>query len=374
MKKSLFILATAALVLASCSNDKTVAINETINDGNEIVLRPEVRYPTRAFSEVTTTTMQTSGFYAVAYNHSDNSVYFGPELFNVYDGGSYRSATTHYWPATGNLDFIGYWPNVDAQFTHPTWNTFTLSPADDVSTHNDYVVAATIDQAKASSASGVPMHFKHLGSQIILKVYNSKGTTTGNLKATVTGWKIGYISKSGSYTFASSTATATAITAPTIADGSQKTSNVPNGYSQAVSSTVISGDSYDVVGEATQLGTPILIVPQTAVTFTSSSDYATGGYLPGAYLAVKMLIEDLSGNDLADATADETWAAWPITNNWVAGNKYTYTIDLSQGGYKEKGTAGEDVEPWLKGAEIFFSSVDVTEWVATAGTASDVTL
>ena len=367
MKKKLLILAVAGLALASCSNDEVVKDLST-SEANAISFRANMAGTTRAFSEVTTTTMQSNGFYAVAYKNSDNSVYFGPELFTNSEG-SYRSSTTHYW-SDANLDFIGYWPVLDAQFTHPTWNTFTLSPADDVSSHNDYVVAATINQAKAGSSTGVPMHFKHLGSQIILKVYNSKGTASGNLKATVTGWKIGYISKSGSYTFASSTATATAITAPTIADGSQKAENVPNGYSQAVTSKVISGDDYDTSGEATQLGTPILIVPQTATTFTSASTYAAGGYLPGAYIAVKMLIEDLSGNDLADATADETWAAWPITNSWTAGYKYTYTIDLSQGGYKEKKTADQVVDPWLNGSEIFFSSVDVTDWVPAAGSVS----
>ena len=366
MKKNLFILGIAALAFAACSNDEVVEVNQ----GEAISFRTAVSGSTRAFSEVTTSTMQGDGFYAEAYKTSDNSTYFAADLFNVFSDPSYRASTTYYWPSEGNLDFIAYWPNVDAQFTHPTWDTFTLSPADDVSTHNDYVVAAAINQTKAGSSTGVPLHFKHLGSQIILKVYNSKGSASGNLKVTVTGWKIGYLSKSGTYTFNSTTATATAITAPTIAANSQKTGNVPNAYSQTVSSTVISGDSYDTSGEATPLGTPVLIVPQTATTFTSTSDYATGGYLPGAYIAVKMLIEDLSGNDLADATAAETWAAWPITNSWVAGTKYTYTIDLSQGGYKEKGTAGEDVEPWLDGSEIFFSSVDVTPWVATDGTVS----
>ncbi len=360
MKKILFFAAIAAISLASCSHAEHIARQAT-SESNTISFRPLMNGVTRTFAEVTTSTMATSGFYAAAYNNSDNSPYFAPELFNVISSSEYRASTPHYWPTTGNLDFIGSYPNIDAQFTHPTWNTFTLSPADDVSTHNDYVVAATINQAKASSGSGVPMHFKHLGSQIILKVFNSKGNA--NMKATVSGWKVGFLSKSGTYTFASSTATATAITAPTIAEGSQKTGNVPNSYSQTVSSTVINGDSYDTSSEAVQVGTPIIVVPQTVTTFTSTSDYATEGYLPGAFIAVKLLIQDGSDHTLADATSDGIWAAWPIANSWVAGTRYTYTIDLSQGGYKEKGTVGEDVAPWLSGSEIFFSSVDVTPWV-----------
>lgn len=367
-KNNLLILAVAALGFAACSNDETTAVNEKLAESNAISFRANVGGQMRTYADVTTENL--SSFYAEAYKNSDNSSYFTKTTFTE-DGtsGNYYSTTKYYWPTTGNLDFIAFYPDVDTQFGHSAWNTFTLSPADDVSTHNDYVVAATIDQAKASSATGVPLHFKHLGAQIIVKVYNSQGTTAGNLKATVTGWRIGYLSKSGSYTFASSTATATAIAAPTIASGSQKTGNVPNAYSQTISSTVISGESYDTSGEAVQIGTPIIIVPQTVTSFNASSTYATDGYLPGAFIAVKLLIEDLSGNDIADATADGIWAAWPVTNSWVAGTKYTYTIDLSQGGYIEKDTAGEVVKPWLAGAEIFFSSVDVTPWVETAGTA-----
>lgn len=370
MKKKLLIFAVAGFALASCSSDETVASQAT-SEVNEISFRPLVAGQTRAYSDVTTDNL--SSFYAEAYNHSDNSSYFTKTTFTK-SSSNYVSATKYYWPSSGDLDFIAFYPDVDAQFTHSTWNTFTLSPADDVSTHNDYVVAATIEQTKAASTTGVPMHFKHLGAQIILKVYNSKGTASGNLKATVTGWKIGYISKSGSYTFASSTATATAITAPTIASGSQKAENVPNGYSQTVSSVEISGESYDTSGEATQLGTPVIIVPQTAELFNNASKYGPGGYLNGAYIAVEMLIEDLSGNDLANATSNDFWAAWPITNNWVAGTKYTYTIDLSQGGYVERDVAGNTVKPWLAGAEIFFSSVDVTPWAETSGSVNNTGL
>lgn len=365
MKKRItfFAFAAALAFCYSCSNDETVATNDNAAS-NEISFRGSVAGQTRTYADVTTANL--TSFFAEAYNSTGSSAYFPKTTFTKSES-NYVSETKYYWPTTGNLDFIAYNLDVDAQFTHASWNAFTLSPADDVSTHNDYVVAATIGQTKAGSATGVPLHFKHLGAQIILKVYNSKGTTSGNLKATVTGWKIGYISKSGSYTFATSTATETAITPPTIASGSQKTGNVPNGYSQTVTSIEISGESYDTSGEATQLGTPVIIVPQTATTFTSESDYATGGYLPGAYIAVCMLIEDLAGNDLADARTNEVWAAWPITNSWVAGTKYTYTIDLSQGGYKEKDTENEDVEPWLAGSEIYFSNVDVTPWVETAG-------
>ena len=366
-KNNLLILAVAALGFAACANDETTAVNEKLAESNAISFRANVGGNMRTYADVTTANL--TSFYAEAFNHSDNSAYFAKETFTK-DGDNYRSSTKHYWPSTGNLDFIAFYPDVDAQFTHPTWNTFTLSPADVVNTHNDYVVATTINQTKAGSSTGVPLKFKHLGAQIIVKVYNSKGTTAGNVKATVSGWRIGYVSKSGEYTLSTSTSTTIddPIPAPTIASGSQKDGDVPNSYSQAVSPTVINGEDYDTSGEAEQIGTPIIIVPQNVISFNASSDYATGGYLPGAFIAVKLLIQDQANHTLADATADGIWAAWPITNDWVAGNKYIYTIDLSQGGYKEKDTEGVDVKPWLDGAEIFFSNVAVTPWVETAGT------
>lgn len=370
MKTKILLLAVTALTFVACSSDETTAVNQ--NDVNAITFRPFVGGTTRTLTDVTTTSMQTSGFYAAAYNHSDNSVYFAADLFNQYtsSGDTYKATKTYYWPATGSLDFIAYYPNVGGQLTQSAWNRFTLSPADEVSTHNDYVVAASLEQSKPNTSSGVPLHFKHLGAQIILKVYNSKGTANGNMKVTVTGWKVGYLSKSGTYTFSTSTATATAITAPTIVENSQKTGNVPNSYSQTVTSTTYSGDSYDAQTEAVQVGVPIVVVPQTTSTFTSTSTYATGGYLPGTFIGVCLKIEDLASpaHTIADATSNGVWAVWPVTNTWVAGTKYTYTIDLSQGGYKEKDTEGETLKTWLSGAEIFFSSVDVTEWGSPTNT------
>ena len=73
-------------------------------------------------------------------------------------------------------------------------------------------------------------------------------------------------------------------------------------------------------------------------------------------------IADATGTKQISDTTYDVWAIWPITNNFGDGKKYTYTIDLSQGGYKEIGTASGTLEPWLAGSEIFFSSVTVTDW------------
>ena len=372
MKKYLLFFAAAAIGLASCSNDETVEVNKS---GNEITFRGFVGGQTRA-TATELSTIQSNGFYVGAWNNSDHSSYFADVLFTK-DGETtnFRSTNKYYWPATGNLDFVGYYPNIGGQLTHGAWDTFTLAPASDISTHNDYVIAATINQSKASSASGVPLAFKHLGSWIELKVYNSKGNTAGNLKATVTGWKLGYLYNGGVYTVTASTASGSALSSTgswSYSDYVQAnaTSHKPIEYSETVSTITLSNDgSHDTEGEKVDVGNAMIIVPQTTAKITGSSVYGTDNYLTGAFIGVKLSITDGSDHVLADATGDEMWAIWPVSNDdWADGYKYTYVIDVSQGGYKEKGTATETLKKWLDNAEIFFSSVTVTDWAVGSAT------
>lgn len=368
MNKKLFFLAIAALGLAACSNDDVVEINQSLSDANAISFRSNVEGQTRATATVLST-IESSGFYVGAWNNSDHSSYFADVQFTKdADATTYHSAKKYFWPATGNLDFVAYYPNIGGQLTHVAWNTFTLEPASTISSHVDYIIAATINQSKANSASGVPLAFKHLGSWIELKAYNQKGNTAGNLKTSVTGWKIGYLYNGGVYTVTSSTANGSALSLTgswSYANYAQfnAETNKPTEYSETISAVTTTTDaSCDESSEAATIGNAMIIVPQTTAKITGSSTYGTGGYVTGAFIAVKLSITDGSDHVLADATGDNMWAIWPISNNWLDGYKYTYVIDLSQGGFKEMGTAGETLKPWLQGSEIFFSSVTVTDW------------
>jgi hypothetical protein len=379
MKKSLFILATAALVFASCNNDVKIDENKTLDDANEISFQPEVKYPRRASATTIANFTTTNGFYVGAWKNSDNSSYFADTEFKK-DGSTsdYRSDTKYYWPASGNLDFVGFYPNKDntnGPLKHLAWNTFTFEPAATVASHVDYVIAATLNQAKPVSG-GVGLAFKHLGSWIELKAYNSKGNANGNMKTSVQGWKIGYLHKGGVYTISSSTANGTALSATGTWNYDSypvHSSNVPTEYKETLASavTTTTDGACDASAEAVAIGNAMIIVPQATTKMTGSSTYnATGGYLTGAFIAVKLQITDGSNNVIADATGTtvvsdvtrDLWAIWPVNNDWADGTKYTYVIDLSQGGYKEIGTASGVLEKWLDGAEIYFSSVTVTDW------------
>ena len=379
MNKKLFFLAIAALGLAACSNDDVVEINQSLSDANAISFRSDVGGQTRA-TATTTETIQTNGFFVGAWNHTDSHTsYFADELFTKDEtpATTYHSSagTTHFWPATGSLDFVAYYPNVGGQLTHGAWNTFTLVPSNTNTEHVDYVIAATFERSKVGSADGVPMKFKHLGSWIELKTYNSKGNATGNMKTTVQAWKVGYIHKGGVYTVSSNTTTESGLSSSGSWDYSSypvQSSNVPNEYKETLAAdvTTTTNGACDTSGEAVATGNAMIVVPQSTTKKTGESKYTTGGYLTCAFIAVKLLITDGSDHTIANATgttnvdeiARDLWAVWPISNDLVDGYKYTYTIDLAQGGYKEIGTPNGPFEPWLAGAEIFFDDVEVTSW------------
>ncbi len=387
MNKQIFILAMAALGFVACSSDETVA-SQTNSEANEISFRPSVAGKTRGATETTISSFtELSGFKVSAYlNDANKTSYFTDVEFRK-DGSTsnYRSTMKYYWPATGNLNFVAYYPDTYAnEFSHGTWNQFTFKPRESVEYHKDFVIAATLDRTKAASSTGVPLAFKHLGSWIELKVYNSKGNVAGNMKATVTGWKLGYLYDGGTYTITQSTASGSGLS--TTGSWSYSTfdrvglsTGYPMGYTETVDAISLSNDgAHDTEGEKVSVGNAMIIVPQTTQKITGTSTYGTNGFLTGAFIAVKLQITDGQDHVLANATGTETisaetydqWAIWPISNDWVDGYKYTYVIDVSQGGYKQIGVEDQTLNQhkWLDGAEIYFSSVTVTDWAAGSAT------
>ena len=198
------------------------------------------------------------------------------------------------------------------------------------------------------------------------------------MKATVTGWKLGYLYDGGTYTITQSTASGSGLSTTGSWDYSTfdrvgLSTGYPMGYTETVDAISLSNDgARDTEGEKVSVGNAMIIVPQTTQKITGTSTYGTNGFLTGAFIAVKLQITDGQDHELANATGTETisaepydqWAIWPINNDWVDGYKYTYVIDVSQGGYKQIGVEGQTLNQhkWLDGAEIYFSSVTVTDW------------
>ena len=103
MKKSLFILATAAIALASCSNDKTVEVNQTLgNEPQEIAFFPlsqkSARLQAPARAAVQGTGFPNQSMEVVAYQTDPSPVNYFTKTTFAQDGstGIWKGTTAKY--------------------------------------------------------------------------------------------------------------------------------------------------------------------------------------------------------------------------------------------------------------------------------------
>ena len=405
MKKKLFFLAVAAVALASCSNDETIA-SQANSEANAISFRPLVNGMTRA-ADINATSLQTSGFtvYANLYNTSTN--YFPETAFKWNSTTStFNSDNKYYWPSDGALDFFAYAnskPEGHAtQVTHTALTkVFTVTPDADAQYQTDLVVAFTTNKSKtgtydpsdvynASSgsktskygANGVPLNFRHAGCKVAIKLYNSN---KDNIDISVRDASICNVKNSGVFTFADATTdvnnadgTGTVLTLSTWADVVSPATTTTT-YTQTDAST----SKYNVVvGSAAQVGQDWILIPQSFTYATTYSGSNVDDAFNGPCIKVNLKIQNHTNNAYIVGAASGTnegyvTAMWPLKSTpdaWAIGKKYTYTVDLAGGGYYPANTAagtGDALDPILDGAEIKFVTVTVDGW-ETEGTSGGV--
>lgn len=386
MKKSLFFLPMVAIMMAACSSNETIEVNES--KGYLISFRPIVKGVTRA-ADADLSSDATS-FNVEAFNTgTTTSPYFSNVTFTN-SGGTFTSATKYYWPASGSLDFYAYSPittdvggvqkgalsNGDYQIVKTNFRTFTITPSATVSEQVDFIYANTNNKGKGSSGEVTTLNFRHAGAKIAVKVKNS----APNLKFEISGWKLGYLDNTATFTYADASTDTQDGAQLAFSDWSENTTqSAANTYSTEFTANAIaaSQSTANFLGNA---GTPssttdeslnMILIPQTLTAATAYASAATDAKPNGSYIALKMVIKNntTAGETVADATAAGKWAMWPIGGySWEPGKKYTYTIDLASGGYYETNQEGTDgnLDAILEGAEIKFASVTVDSWTDQA--------
>lgn len=370
--KLLMLTAVAGMgMLAACSADETVEDNP----GLEISFAPGINKGTRA-ADVTSANLSSYGFNVTAMKQvtGGETTYFSDVKY-IWDpmANVYGSIDKYYWPAADKLNFYAYAMATDAasQVTKIDYKSFEVTPSKEWNKQVDLVFASTKDKVKADGENGVELNFRHTGAKIKVKVKNSSKT----LKFDVTGWKVGYLSPTATFTF-DGTAT-DQHTSATTGTHTLSMASWSNHAGQSIDTEYVSEFTELKIPAATatdkheqDLAGEMILLPQVTDKLTAYASATTGAKVTKPYIALKMVIRnnDADGTVIASAGGDTpVWATWPLpTTQWEPGKVYTYFVDLSGGGYyPDNQDTDIDLDPLL--TEVKFVDVQVDDW-ADGGT------
>lgn len=376
MKKILLMMAVAALVLASCSSDETVAVNQ----GDAISFRPLVNGVTRTANGAGVKSAWETGDILYVTAQRSTAKFFQDQF--VLDATGFNSTNKYYWPSditTTPITFAAFWGAA-----YKTWaangdglqlaSAYTVD--DDVSKQKDLLFALKTVNTKPSDG-GVTLNFRHMLSQIVVKVANDQD----NLKVTVSGVRIGYLNKTG--TFAYNTTNSGSETEDNVANNTNsgnetliartdwtKTDDASKNASYLFEQTVSATLTGTTTATALTNFSSWIMMPQELSIATGYTEDRTNGdvddtkkELNGAYIALKIAIVDKSSSTPILA---EQWCYWPIGTIWNPGYRYTYTVNVGSGGYQPTDQNGDktDLDPVTGNSVIWFKpDCTIDTWV-----------
>lgn len=365
--KKLFIIAAAAVVaMASCT--KTEMVNSTKDGAIDFSV-----FMHKATKANLTTSANITAFEVTAMYNS--ATYFDAVAVSK-SGSAWTYDPIQYWPATGQVDFFAWAPTATGTgITKSAYNDFVVAPAQDAASQYDFVVARTQGEKEATSgngaANGVTINFRHAMSQIDVKVFNGNK----NLQYDIYGWKVCGVDVDGEYILADASTDGTGK----IAAANWTNNTTYNGmfYDDFSKVNKINASANEASTAAANItgATTMILVPQGATTAATKYSAATASAtMNGSYIAIDMEIKNATDGT---TVAARQWCCWPVAYTWAPGYKYTYIIDLSQGGYKElndgkteteTGKANDDLDKVLDQAEIVFATVTVDDWADATDT------
>lgn len=385
MKKAFYMMAAAAIALSSCSSEETTDVAKSSN----ITFRSAVGFNTRGIEMTNAVGYKMTKMTVSAFDDS------GAEFFKNYvfseSNGEFTSSEHPSWPNHGNLNFVAYshsggeWTGATPVLKKDGATIDAFEPKKEIGDQLDVVFAKGTGNKADNEAGGLLLNFDHILSQIKIKAKHSSDTYTYQVK----GIRIAYVGGSANYTFnpAKSDATKHTWTAPA-------TKNViyEKVFDQAVTLTKdATVDLTDKCNADGKVGGAMLI-PQT-LTVWNGTDVATNktdDFSGKAYISLLINVKRGATSIYPSGDTDGSkfgWAAVAIpadadqtTASWVAGNKYIYTLNLTNGcGQVDPVDPGTDVNPGgaetgkpkdpNKGEKIFGKeikfTVNVVEWKPT---------
>ena len=404
MKKLLLLGPIAVLALASCSNDEQIAQSPALN-AQELTIRPVVEGATRTvitdadFNEFTLeatmdgaykfwkgngTTPPTDGTLGAAASLTGIAKKTGGKWETIIKDNE-TDATPWYWESkNAKASFLGYNASGDITVNQ------TQAEQKDVLVAYNYGQASTFE-------NGVPMFFRHVMSQIVIKADN-KDADIRVIK--VAGIRLHNIGNKNTLTLPNSETTADKFKWFDGTDGYKPWANDPavstktkyTYYKKALSGSDVDTDGGFVTLNPTAqditFGGALLLLPQNVA---AATDLSTEGAENKAYFDVLIQVQDSEADQTSadaaifpEATSATNqkfaWAAVPVEIAWKPGYKYTYIFHFSKDGIGKEspdgGAGGE--EPVNPGEEILDSPVPLTftviidEWNDAANTEKDL--
>lgn len=319
--KHVFYAGLALVALASCSQDETTDVDKT----GSIGFRTSLGKTTRAEIKLN----NLNSFNVTAFPNAGGSNYFADLAVSSSDAGvTWNTASVYYWPA-GTLDFTAYAPtsiSSRVSIAHGAGNQKItgFEPEQTVANQKDVVAAFRSGDKATYGASGVPMNFKHILSQIEVQAK----CTNPNMRVRVVGVKLGNVNSKGDFAFPQ-VATDPSYAVP-LANWSNVNTLNQYGVETAAPATHV---ELSAAEQSIMFGTDnnFMMIPKQLTAYEKTSAPS------GAYIGVlcRMDINDGHGNYTAlypsAITTEYAFSAVGIGTKWEPGKKYIYTLEFGNG-------------------------------------------
>lgn len=346
MKKAFYMMAAAAIALSSCSSEETTDVAKSAS----ITFRTSVGLNSRG-AEMTTddlNEMWVTGFYQKA-----DEVYFSDLKFTKEKGSTTNTfipSAPVFWQEGRTYKFVAISP---AKSEWPAGLTITrdavtcenFEPKTDILAQKDMIIKA-VEANNDQWGKELELNFKHILSQIQIKVKNGNENLVYNIKAV----RIKSVVGKKKLTYATTTNTSTWEDIAGVNSDAQYTLTFNNAYKlDGKNTTNLTLTSADATVEN---GGGAMLIPQNVTAWDGAKVDDNAAYNGGTYISIYLNVKMASGNKFmypAGAQGEQTygWVAIPVPAiNWEEGNKYIYTLDMSTGcGKVDPVDPGTNVNP-----------------------------
>ena len=341
----MYLLPIAALAMASCSSSDEVAQSvQSPAENQELKFFPAIEGSTRGAIE---TTSSISQFYVLASGDlkegaaESSADYTSAWQAVTKNGANWNVTTKMYWAGDNATATFTAFANATKEdgtefdatdLTTPVTSLANVTIPTVLDKQKDLVVAYNTG-SRTAFASGVPLHFRHALSQIVVNATyvndnTVNATTYPELVVKVKGVKFMNVKNKGTLTLPSaSTASGNAYTPAWASVTGSET------YATAPYTEITLSSAPQFIDKSENGANPLLLMPQT----TAAAADLTAAPITGAYLMVEVDINKKSDNSdfypvdgyTGNGNTGYAWIAVPVSIDWKGGYKYTYTLNFT---------------------------------------------